>query len=184
MVSSVQASDSSDNISYKTPQEKQKRFELIFEIDVLSCYISMLQQNGSLQSQLSKLKNGLESGQSTDQLASNLNQLISQINDQIVPGKPPFPFFSFSNEGSQVQALRNFTLSVQKFINTAAERGQMNWNDEQKLFGELSSLVNNMGQMTPEQAFEKLNGIIEESNQHLSHNYQLPTIPFMQGEKL
>ena len=177
----IHPTDSSGPISTtQTPQERQKTFEIQFATAVLGNFVAITQQNSSIQSQISKLKSGLASGQSPDQLATSLNQLISQINNGIVPGKPHFPYFSFSSEGSQVQALRNFSLSLEKFLNTAAEKGSLNWNDEQKLFGELSYLVNNIGQMTPEQAFDKLNGVIEAANNHLPQKYQLPTIPLMQ----
>lgn len=164
----------------QTPQEKQKLFEIQFETAVLSAYVSITNQNGSVKQQLSKIKNGAESGQPPDQLATSVNQVIAQINTGVIPGKIAFPSFSFSTDGAQVQAIRNFALSVEKFLNTASEKGNIHWKDEEKLFGHLSDLVYNVGQMTPEQAFNKLNGVIEQANEHLPAHFQLPTIPYVQ----
>ena len=181
MVSSIQPSDASHNYSNtQSPQERQKYFEIQFETAVLSSFVAITQKNSPLQSQLSKIKNGLDSGEPPEQLATHLNHCIAQINQTLTPEKLPFPPFNFSTEGSQVQTLCNFTLSVQKFLNTAAEKGELPWNEEQKLFSELSSLGNTIGQMTPEQAFDHLNGVIERANRLLPRDYQIPTLPLTQ----
>lgn len=177
MTQPIGPSDSANSVpAPQSPQEKQKLFELQFQIAVISDYIAVSGQNGSTQQQLNQLKKGLESGQPPDQLASNLNQLISQINNSIIPGKAAFPTFSFSSTGSQVQAITHYAISLEKFLNTAAEKGIINWPNEQKLFKELSSLIENVGQLTPEQAFNKLNELIEEANADLPTQYKLPKI--------
>lgn len=180
MVHPVQPSDATGPIAIsQTPQERQRLFEIQFATEVLSAYVSITRQDGSVKQQLSKLKNGLASGQSPDQLAPDLNQVISQINSGIVPGKALFPPFSFSSGGSETQALANFCISLEKLLHTAGETGNIPWKHVEKIFGELSTLISNIGQMTSEQAFNKLNGAIEEANKDLPAQYTLPTIPFM-----
>jgi len=180
MIQPIQPSDSTSPIAIsQTPEEKQKSFEIQFETEVLSAYVSITGQNGSVKQHLSKLKNGLASGQAPDQLAAGLNQVISQINNQTVP-EENLPAFGFSSDGNQTQAVGCFGLTLEKLLHVASEKGNIQWKDEEKLFGELSSLIYNVEQMIPEQAFKKLNGIIEEANNNLPAQYKLPAIPFTQ----
>lgn len=157
--------------------ETHRMFEIQFETAVLGIFVATTGQDGSVKHQVSQLKNGMKSGTPTAELATSLNQLVSQINTTIVPGKAPFPAFLFTSEGSQVQALTHHTITLQKCLNTLSENGGMPWEEEKKLFTELSTLVHMIPQITPEQAFDKLNEVIDKANAHLSSNFQIPTLP-------
>lgn len=177
MVQPIQPKEPSSPItSRETPQEKHQLFEIEFLTAVLSDYVAVSRQNGSAKELLSKLKNGLASGQSPAQLGTQLNDLISQINSGIVPGKAKFP--DFNSTGDQTQAVIHCAFCLEKLLNAAAEKGDIKWKDEEKLFNELSDLIYNGGQMAPEQAFKKLNGVIEEANSALPAHQKLPIIPF------
>lgn len=164
--------------SSESPQEKQKLFEIQFETSVLGIYVAVSGQNGSIQKQLSHVKNSLASGKSPDQLTESLNQTISQMNQSMVPGTPPFPPFQFTSEGSQRAILTNHALALKKCLNALAENGKIDPSEEQKLMGSLTHLTNHMGQLTPTQAYQQFNGIIQSANDHLSKPYHFPTFPF------
>jgi hypothetical protein len=160
----------------QSSQEKQKLFEIQFETDVLGSYLASTRQNGSLKAQLDNIKKGLASGKSPDLLVSDLNSLISQIN-QHTPS-PPFPSFSFTSEGSQVTALQYYCITLEKLIHSVSKGPQ-----EQNLFKELASLWNDVGQISSEQAFGALNGVIEKINDAFPDKCHISTIPFEGGRR-
>lgn len=178
MVQPIHSYGSSEPISDdETPQEKQKLFEIEFETAILGDYISVSEKNGSLKQQISKLKNELLSGQSSEHLAASLNQLIDQINRTISPGKAKFPPFQFSSEGSSATALTHYAMTLEKLLNAAAEKGAVAWNSEQTLFRDLSALISCIPSMTPSQATERLNSLIDQANAVLPSSLHIPSLP-------
>lgn len=166
------------HLSSQSPEERQKLFELQFQTAVISDYVAITQQqHGSVQDNLSKIKSDLSSGKSPDSVAASMNQLISQLNTGVIPGKAPFPTFHFSSEGSDVRTISHFALSLEKFINTAAEKGNIQWANEQKLFKDLTTLIDKCAQMTTEQAYSNLNTLVEEVNKALPGHMRLPKVP-------
>lgn len=161
----------------QSPQETHRMLEIQFETSVLGIFVSVTGQNGSMQRQISQLKNGINSGQPTSQLATGVNQLVSQINTTIIPGKPQFPTFLFSSEGSQAQALTHHAITLEKCLNTLSQNGQLPWAQESKMFNELSTLISVIPQITPQQASSKLNDVIDQANANLPGQYQIPSLP-------
>jgi hypothetical protein len=160
----------------ESPQERQKLFEIQFQTAVLGIYIAVSGQNGSCEQQLSHIKDGMKSGKATGELAGLLNQLVMQINQTIIPGKAPFPPFQFSTEGSQAQALTNHATTLEKCLNALAEYNQFPWAQEQPLFAQLTSLINTISQLSPAQAFDQINAVINQANGHLSSKFQIPPL--------
>ncbi len=159
----------------QSPQERKKLFELQFETAVLGIFVAVTGQNNSpIQRQISQLKNGIAAAQPPDQLATSLNQLISQINTTIVPGMAKFPQFQFSGEGSQVQATTYQAITLEKGLLILSEKGHLDPRKEQKLFEQLSSLIGSIAQMTSDQAYSHLNQIIDQANSALPSAYQIP----------
>ncbi len=177
MTDAISPSSSAYHPHSQSPAEAHRMFEIQFETAVLGIFVAATGQDGSVKRQVSQLKNGIKSGKPTAELATSLNQLVSQINTTVVPGKAPFPSFLFTSEGSQVQALTHHAITLQKCLNTLSENGEMPWDEENKLFNELSTLVRTIPQITPEQAYDKLNYVIELANAHLPSHYQIPELP-------
>lgn len=161
----------------QSPQERHRMFEIQFETSVLGIFVAVTGQNGSMQHQVSQLKNGIKAGNPPAELASGLNQLVSQINTSIAPGKAPFPTFLFSSEGSQAQALTHHAITLEKCLNTLAEHGHLPWPQEHQLFSQLAGLVNTIPQIPAAQAYSELNHVIDQANAHLIRRYQIPSLP-------
>jgi hypothetical protein len=178
MVYPVHPSDSAGDIAPSGPSEnKRKLFEIQFQTAVIGAYVAITGENGSISQQLSKLKDGLQSGAPADKLANGINLLISQINGHMAVSKANFPTFRFTSEGSETQALMNHGISLEKLLNAAAEKGHVERKEQEKLFGELSDFILSVGQMTSEQAYNKLNGLVDQVNDQVP-GLQLPSIPF------
>lgn len=177
MTDSISPSSSAYHPHSQSPAEAHRMFEIQFETAVLGIFVATTGQDGSAKRQVSQLKNGIKSGAPTAELGTSLNQLVSQINTTVVPGKALFPAFLFTSEGSQVQALTHHAITLQKCLNTLSENGGMPWEEEKKLFTELSTLVRTIPQLTPKQAFDTLNEVIEKANTHLPSNFQIPPLP-------
>lgn len=176
MTDPISSSSSAYHPHTQSPAEAHRMFEIQFETAVLGIFVAASGQDGSTQHQVSQLKKGIQSGKPTAELASDLNQLISQINVTIIPGKAPLPSFLFTTEGSQVQALTHHAITLQKCLNTLSENGGMPWEEEKKLFSDLTLLIGTIPQITPEQAYGKLNEVIEKANAHLPSQYQIPAL--------
>lgn len=164
----------------ESPQEKEKMSEVRFQTALLRAYLSVTGHNGSLAQALEALENEMSTGKFSEQLANNVNQIITQLNQN--SDKAPFPAFSFSTEGPPALAISHFALSLEKFINCTAEKGDMDWTSEKNTFKQLAELINNSGEMAQNAAFKKLNEIIDAVNQQLPAHYHLPTIYFARGD--
>lgn len=178
MIQPIDRSNLSSSIPQEaSPHERQKLFEIQFETSVLGTFIAVSEKNDVFNPQLSKIKNGLVSGQSPDQLHRGLNDLIDQINQSSPPEAAPFPPFQFSTEGSESVALSNFVVSLEKVLNVAGKNGVVDWSKEAQLFSKLSSLERNLRGMTTYQVFEQLNQLIVQANESLSAHLHIPSLP-------
>lgn len=156
--------------------ERQKLFEIQWEIDLISTYVAITQKNGTIGHQLNSLKKGLSSGESPEKLIAPLNQLIDILNRGMSSHEAPFPPFHLTSGGNEHKALAQFALSLEKYLNVAAEQGKISWEKEETLFNQMSSLVTQIGVLPLNEVIWRINAVIGEANQSLPLVYQLQGI--------
>jgi len=160
----------------ESKEEQQKIFELQWEINLIGTYVAVSNKNGNTEHQLKGLKKGLEDGESPEKLVPQMNQLIDQINTGTPSDKAVFPSFDLTSGGNEHKAMAQYALSVEKYLNVAAEHGQISWEKQEPLFNQTRTLVDNIGAIPTDEAMHRLNSIIASANKSLPLPYQLQAL--------
>jgi hypothetical protein len=176
-VSSVQAGQGPESIRpTESQEERQKLFELQWEINLIGTFVAVTQKNGNVEHQLNSIKKAFEAGEKPEKLTPAVNQLIDEINKGTPSNTALFPPFDLTSGGNENKAMAQYALSVEKYLNVAAEKGKINWEDEQSLFDQTRSLIENIGAIPTGEAMRRLNAIIESANQSLPLKFQLQAL--------
>lgn len=154
-------------IPRESREEKQKLFELQWEINLLGTYLAVTQKNGNLSHQLKGIEKDLKGGKSLDSLTPALNQLIDQINRGLSSDEAPFPPFDLTSGGNEQKALMQYAISLEKFLNVAGNKQIIQWDQKESLFNSASQLIDEVGSLSRAQAIGRLNQIIEAANKSL-----------------
>ncbi len=149
--------------------ERQKLFELQWEISLLGIVDAVSNKNGNVQHQLGNLKQSMVAGQPPEKLLPAVNQVIDQLNQ----GLPPFDLTSGGNEN---KAITQYTDSVERYINLAAEKGKISSEDQEHLTGQTHALIEQIGTIPTTEAMHTFNSIIDSANQALPAAFQLPRL--------
>ncbi len=175
MVSSIQAGQGPEGLPPpESHQERQKMFELEWNINLIGTYVAVSNKGGDADHTLQGIKKELAGGKSPEKLMPAMNQLIDQLNKGLPPDSTPLPPFSFTSTGNENQAMTQYAVTLEKFLNTAANQGKLDWNNETELFDRTTSLINDIGTIPLEEAKSRLNTIVDTANSILPPSYQLP----------
>lgn len=173
-VAGVQAGQGPEPVQpTESKKERQKLFEIQWEIDLISTYVAITQQNGTIGHQLNSLKKGLNSGEPPEKLIAPLNQLIDGLNKGMLSDVAPFPPFDLTSGGNEHKALGQYALTLEKYLNVAAEQGKISWEKEEQLFNQTNSIVSQIGAIPHDEVVSRINEVIAQANQYLPLNYQL-----------
>lgn len=184
MVSPIHSSQPS--YPSESPQDRQKLFELQWEISVLGTYLAVTRQNGQLASTASKIKNDIKSGAPADSISSDMNTLIDMINKKMPKNLAPFPMFSFtSGQSSPLESLRSYVMTFEKLLLTLRENRQLDPRAEASLWKEAQNVFDSVSKTSdPATVFHQLEALVESVNRHLPRDQQIPPLPAgLIGEK-
>ncbi|MCC5832580.1 MAG: hypothetical protein JJU12_06015 [Chlamydiales bacterium] len=176
-VSSVQAGQGPESIRpTESQEERQKLFELQWEINLIGTFVAVSQKNGNVEHQLNSIKKSFEKGEKPEKLVPAVNQLIDEINKGTPSNVALFPPFDLSSGGNENKAMTQYALSLEKYLNVAAEQGKIGWEQQMPLFDQTSTLVENIGAIPADEAMRRLNAIIEAANRALPPAFQLQAL--------
>lgn len=176
-VNSVQAGQGPESVRpTESKEERQKLFELQWEINLISTFVAVSQKNGNISHQLDSVKKAFEAGEKPEKIVPALNQLIDDINKGTPSQTALFPSFDLTSGGNEHKAMAQYALSLEKFLNVAAEKGKMSWEDEEPLFNQARTLVDSIGTIPTDEAVSRLNNIIGAANQALPLEFQLKAL--------
>lgn len=186
MASPVQPTPSHYHPS-ESAQEKQKLFELEWEINLLGAYLTASAKNNPLLQHVSNLKNMVATGKTAPSLiATEVNHLISQVNYQTGGGVVPLPPFE-STIDNEAQALTSFAKTIEKVVKQFAENKSLPaWSPGDSLFKEgtelFKAISSGLFDRNPQEGLQKLNQLIEKINNSQNHqmHLQIPLIPVRQ----
>ncbi|MCH9626449.1 MAG: hypothetical protein S4CHLAM2_00710 [Chlamydiales bacterium] len=160
----------------ETPAERKKRFEMQWEMSIIGIYVAVSRKGGDATHPLDTLKKDLDSDKPPEQLVPALNQVIDLINKDLPSDAAPLPPFDLTSGGNEQKAMAQYAITLEKFLNAAAQQGQIPWKEQEVLFNQTRDLVDHIGAVPLDEAVNRLNAIIEEANQSLPLSFQLDAL--------
>lgn len=147
--------------------EEQNMFELEWEMAVLGAYLAAAQKNSPLGAHLSTLNNALGEGKMTPvQSASELNQLISQINFHSGKGVEQLPSFEFTTKNASA-ALNCFSKTLEKLVDQLTANNPLSTSLSRESKSLFEAITSGLYDNRPIEAIQKLNQLIQEINRKM-----------------